>query len=168
MLAVQRLTSAYEAVEILYPGENNVPLHRCYLIRHAQVQRLRSEELAKQRAELEGDAGMAAMLSYQPDVSILLTNQSYRSNPSWHSCLLRARSLPPAPVSTSRSRDYCSAIVGVRQCRMAHPTSSSHLVHSIVPVCATIMHIPSADPVPRHELPRCMHEIQCKETRDTQ
>jgi hypothetical protein len=73
VFAVQRLRSAYEAVERLYYSENNVPSYRCYLVRHAQVLSLRNEELVKQRAELEGEAGMAAMLSYQPDVSILLT-----------------------------------------------------------------------------------------------
>ena len=77
MVAVQRLSSAYEAVERLYPSENNVPSYKCSLVRHAHGLRLRNEELTKQRAELEGEAGIAEMLSYQPDVCILLTYQSY-------------------------------------------------------------------------------------------
>ena len=74
LVAVQRLSAAYEAVERLYPSQNNVALHRCYLVRHAQVLKLRNDELAKQRAELEGEAGMAAILEYQPDVSTLLVD----------------------------------------------------------------------------------------------
>lgn len=74
-LAEQRFRSAYEAIERLCSSKNNVDPYQCYLIQHAQALKLRNEELTRQREELsriEGEADIAAKLSYQTDVSILL------------------------------------------------------------------------------------------------
>jgi hypothetical protein len=155
--AFQGLKSAYEAVERLYPTDNNVASHQCYLIQRAQALRLRDDELTKRKAELEGEAEMAATLSCQTDVSILLVDHSHRNDPTRYSHLLLARGLLAARVSTSRSCDYCSAVVGVPPHRVDHRTLSLYPILSSVLVCALIVHIPFADSVPRHELPLFMH-----------
>jgi len=133
---VQRLRSAYEAVEALYPTENNVALYQCPLIQQARALKLQEEELTKQKRELtrvEAEADMSAIVLYQAIVSIiiiliLLINQNNSRIRSRDSRLPLA--LGRLPARGLASRDY---FVGVPIPRMTHQQ-----IRSTVPVRAQI------------------------------